>query len=372
MYKRIAIVFSALMVFCVQLLVPQASAASYRDLNGHWAKEYAEGLADLGIYSSTSGYFYPDQPISRGEAIVLLNRVIEKTYGQFSDPAETVSLDFRYPLAAEIKQAVGNIDKLFYVEQRQFVNFSPGSTMLYFLHLSATKGTMLNAGKQNTEWWLSSSHLQQPLNREEASMLIFHALSNRITADMDVMPQDVVARYQDFYTWKVPSLYLDTKASYPTLIKEYRIFEGKDGYFDPKGKVTRGQYAVVLKRLYDFLDLNKKNQFMGSPAQKIQIGNLLLTAASYNYEKQDQTAMKQYFTEKALEVLEEIYPSPLHTYDGTLKLSTEDRPADEIYLIGTYQSQLIGKYQVEYLLKKDEDTKNPYGWVVSTIKFKQL
>lgn len=372
MLKRIAVILVLLMLFAGQLQVRQADAAEYRDLKGHWAEQYAEGLADLGIYANKSGYFYPDQPISRGEALVLLNRVIEKSFGRFSDPDNKVSLDYRYPLAAEVKQAVGNIDKLFYVEQQQYVNFSPGTNMLYYLHLSATKGTMLNAVKQNSEWWVSSAHLQQPLNREEASMLIFHALSNKIIDDMDVQPQDVLSRYQDFYNWKVPSLYLDTKSSYATLIKEYRIFDSSDRYFDPKGKVNKAQYAVVLKRLYDFFDLYKRDHFAGSPSQKTQIANLLLTTASYSYQKQDQTGLKQYFEAAALDALKEIYPSPLHTYDGELKLSTEDRPPEELFFIGTYQSPLIGKYQIEYLLKKEEKAKNPFGWVISSVTYKQM
>ena len=372
MLKRITILMFALMFFAVQLLVPQASAASYRDLDGHWAEEYAEALADLGIYANKSGNFYPDQAISRGEALVLLNRVLEKSFGHFSDPNEKVSLDFRYPLAAEVRQAVGNIDKLFYVEQKQFVDFSPGASMLYYLHLSATKGTMLSATKKNADWWVASAHLQQPLNREEASMLIFHALSNKIIDDLDVQPQDVLARYQDFYNWKVPSLYLDTKASYPTLIKEYRIFESPNNYFQPKVKVTRGQYAVVLKRLYDFFETYKRDHFAGSPNQKLQIANLMLSTAAYGYQKQDQSAMKLYFDDKAMDTMKEIFPSPFHSYDGELKLSTEDRPADEIFIIGTYQSPLIGKYQIEYLLKKDENAKNPYGWMINMVQFKQL
>ncbi|MFY0045849.1 hypothetical protein ABTP85_19600, partial [Acinetobacter baumannii] len=89
-----------------------------------------------------------------------------------------------------------------------------------------------------------------------------------------------------------------------------------DRYFDPKGKVNKAQYAVVLKRLYDFFDLYKRDHFAGSPSQKTQIANLLLTTASYSYQKQDQTGLKQYFEPAALDALKEIYPSPLHTYDG--------------------------------------------------------
>jgi hypothetical protein len=363
----------ALMFLLIAASVPAApaEAAAFRDLNGHWAKSFVEELTDLGIYASKSGNFNPDQPITRGEALVLLNRLLKVSFGEVSDPYQKAQIDNRHPLSGEIKQLVGTINMLFYAGQKQYIDFNPGHNMLYYLHLSAAKNSMRDIKAYNSKWWLASNHLQQPLNREEASMVLFHVLSPNIREKLNIPPTEVAARFDEFYQWKEASEYIDTQSSYATVIKDFRVFDGNVRQFQPKGIVTRAQFAVVLKRLYDFYRYEMSQHFQGPPENRLEIVNLFLTAASYSYEKQNKESMKRYFDEKALDTLEKIKPAPLHMYTGDLKLNSEELSNENMTVVGLYESRLLGQYQVEYKLVKDDQAGNPYGWKISSISYVQ-
>lgn len=50
---------------------------SFTDISGHWAEKEIERAATLGWVSGyTDGSFHPDAPITRAEAMTLINRVL--------------------------------------------------------------------------------------------------------------------------------------------------------------------------------------------------------------------------------------------------------------------------------------------------------
>ena len=52
--------------------------AMFKDINGHWAKESVDRLANLGLIKGDGqGNFRPDQPITRAETVVLLDRLLK-------------------------------------------------------------------------------------------------------------------------------------------------------------------------------------------------------------------------------------------------------------------------------------------------------
>lgn len=60
------------------LLIVREVTALFKDIESHWAKESIERLAKLGIVKGDEqGNFRPDNPITRAEVVVLLDRVLK-------------------------------------------------------------------------------------------------------------------------------------------------------------------------------------------------------------------------------------------------------------------------------------------------------
>lgn len=54
----------------------KAEAQTFKDINGHWAKEYIEWAADNGIINGyKDGYFKPDKKLSRAEFIQIITSI---------------------------------------------------------------------------------------------------------------------------------------------------------------------------------------------------------------------------------------------------------------------------------------------------------
>ena len=49
----------------------------FYDISGHWAQDYIQKAAALGLTTGTDGYFSPDRPITRQEMMVILDRCLD-------------------------------------------------------------------------------------------------------------------------------------------------------------------------------------------------------------------------------------------------------------------------------------------------------
>lgn len=354
---------------CIQsLFVPAASAAYYEDIQGHWAQKEIEALSKLEVYRLKYGNFHPDRPMARGEALALLNRVLETVYGPVAAGRPNSHIDHRFSYKQETETLLANMRVMLDV-QTGFVNsFDPGESMLYYLHLS-DRGGMKQPLKKNPEWWLSEQYLQQPLTREEAGMILFHVLAPYKMRPINFKPSEVEPYFHGYYTWKQESKYLDTSSPYAAAIAEFKLFTA-DKTFEPKQQMTRAQFAVVLKRLHDFLQADAPKQFKESQLRQKNIANLYLTVANRAYQLQDQTLLEQYFSRSAQRNLQEIAPLPLHDYTGSLTVKKDENHSNRIWIVGNYQNALTGNYQVEYLF--EPDSSNPYGWKVTKVDYKQM
>lgn len=58
-------------------LLPAAALAAFSDTQGHWAEEAINTWSDMGIIQGYDGRFRPDDPITRGDMAVLLDRLME-------------------------------------------------------------------------------------------------------------------------------------------------------------------------------------------------------------------------------------------------------------------------------------------------------
>jgi hypothetical protein len=347
-----------------------SAAASYDDLQGHWARSEIEFLAELGIYKTTEGHFYPDRPISRGESLALLNRVFETVYGPLSEPKAKASMSNKYPLYHEILGLLGNLKAMLDIELGYVSDFEPGEKMLFNLYLSGRNMPMKEPQKYMDTWWMPAEYLQQPLKREEASMLLFHMLAPQIIRLADLKPGQVRSYFDGYYQWIRQSDFPDTKSPYATAIQDYGIF-GQARFFEPEKSMTRAQFALVLKRLYDGYEADLRKQFRESLIRQQKFIDVFLTAATLAYQKQDQDALGRYFGKTAQKVLNGLAPLPLHDFRGTLMLKRDDSVKEKLWVIGRYEHPITGKYEIEYVLEPDDSDSNRYGWLITAITYEQ-
>ncbi|QUL56874.1 chitobiase/beta-hexosaminidase C-terminal domain-containing protein [Paenibacillus tritici] len=68
--------FSKIMTTVLKLDVTQAGAAKQKDMRGHWAEKYVNALSQAGyVQGFPDGTFKPGTPITRAQAVVLINRI---------------------------------------------------------------------------------------------------------------------------------------------------------------------------------------------------------------------------------------------------------------------------------------------------------
>ncbi|PPA84523.1 S-layer homology domain-containing protein [Brevibacillus laterosporus] len=369
----ITTMFVLIAAFCMPLQTQAANpntssivqASTFTDIDEHWARSYIQFLEERGIVKGKYIPFRPNAPISRGEAIALLNRVTQYSYGVVASPSEAAKVDKRYPLVQEIKQAVGTMNAMLYADQKAYTRFNPGDNALYLLHLSAVKKPLKIGRILESDWWLSSEHLQAPLNREEASMLLFHTILPNIRYDLHIEPAKLQEGLNGYYQATVSNAYQDTQSLYATGIKGYKLLEDHSGLFQPTQIMTRAQFAVILQRLLIVNEQQKQKQWSGPVQEKTRISNLMLTAATYAYLSKNEQLMTSYFSKDALHTIEKLRPLPLHDIMGSYQVI--DSNDNTIKAQGAYFSSMTGNYKVEYEMIKSEQSSNPYGWVITKI-----
>jgi hypothetical protein len=370
MFKRCLLWILMIGLLTQGVFVPRANAEpAYDDVKGHWAIEQIQFLTDRGIYKGNgTRHFYPDKPITRGEALALVNRVFEAVYGPLAAPQEKPYLDYRYPLRKEIEALTANLQVLLDV-QTGFVNdYRPGDKILYYLHLASQGQLMKTPQKELVDWWVPAQYLQYPLSREEASMILFHVLAPYKTRTMNMKPQEVEPFFAGYHEWKHPSGYPDTASPYAGAIREFHLFS-ETRLFNPYKNMTRAEFAAVLKRLYDFYADDAAKEFRESQERQQKAVNLLLTAANHAYRTKDEKRLSAYLSKPAQESIAKIAPLPLHDYSVTLNLRKDDTDKNKLWVTADYVDPKLGKYELEYLLEPDDA--NPFGRIVTAIKITQ-
>ncbi|REK63737.1 MAG: S-layer protein [Brevibacillus sp.] len=365
MFKRSLLwVLMVCLLFQV-VIVPCANAeTAYDDVKGHWASEQIQFLTERGIYKGNgTRHFYPDKPITRGEALVLANRVFEAVYGPLAAPEQKAYLDYRYPLRKEIEAMTANLQVLLDV-QTGFVNeYRPGDKILYYLHLVSQGQLMKTPQKELVDWWVPTQFLQYPLSREEASMIFFHLLAPYKLRTMNAKPQDIASFFAGYQGWKQPSYYPDTASPYAGAIREFHLFN-ETRLFNPYKNMTRAEFATVLKRLYDFYTEDAAKQFRESQNRQQTAVNMLLTAANYAHQTKNEKWLDAYLSKSAQESIDKI-GVPLHDYRVTLTLRKDDTDKNKLWVTAAYVDSKVGKYELEYLLEPDDG--NPFGRKVMSI-----
>lgn len=352
-------------LFCIlmALLVTQSgfaagatAAGGFADTRGHWAQQEIDYLAKLGILKGNGKQpFYPDKPISRGEALAMLNRVFESVYGPVAKPARKNNLDYRYPLRWEIEQLLTNMRAMLQIETGLVGDYDPGDRMLYYLFLADSGQLIKEPEKENPDWWLSDYSLKKPLSREEASLLLFHVLAPQKFRVANIKPEDAGAYFTSYYSWKQDSYYHDTHSPYATAIREFNLFSSVR-MFGPAETLTRAQYAIVLKRLHDFLQKDATIQFGHTGARQQKIATVYLRAASLAYEAKNKARLSAYFSPSVLKNLSKQPFVPKHAEHVGITVRVDDSDSRKLWVTGRYMDAANGAYQIEYLFEPDESS----------------
>ncbi|MGG1660623.1 S-layer homology domain-containing protein [Brevibacillus sp. NRS-1366] len=360
MMKRILLGFLMALLLAQSAFTSNATAAVvFTDTSGHWAEQQINELARLGILKE-NGYqpFYPNKPVSRGEALALMNRVFESVYGPVAKPERKNNLDYRYLLRSETEQLLANMRTMLQIETGIVSHYDPGDRMLYYLYLADNYKLMKKQEKENLDWWLSTASLQRPLSREEASLLLFHMMTPQKFRTANIKPQDAAAYFTSFYEWKQDTFYRDTYSPYALAIREFNLF-ASEKTFQPEKLMSRAEYAVVMKRLHDYFIKDATGQFKASGAHQQRIAQVYLRAATLAFESNNQARLSRFFTPTALMTMSKLAHKPKFTEHLNLTVKADENDSNKLWVIGQYQDSINGVYQLEYLF--EPDASNAYG-----------
>ena len=191
----LALIVCALTISCLHFSV---SAASFSDIDGHWAQDVIEKWSEEDLIKGYAGKFRPDDYITRGDMAVLMNRLLrytEKGENTFSD------LDERAYYADSI------------------------------LKMNRAKIMLGADGKVRPEDFIT---------REEAFVMIDRVYkftgSGKATGFSDE---------KDISAWAMDAI---------RAMCENHIVNGSDGKIYPKKNITRAEILQLLENITAFLD----------------------------------------------------------------------------------------------------------------------
>jgi hypothetical protein len=86
-FLSVTLAFALLM----ELLILQSFSITYSDTGNHWAEKDIQRLSEWGIITGSNGYFKPNQPVTRAEMAIFLDRIMhyqKESAQEFSDLKE--------------------------------------------------------------------------------------------------------------------------------------------------------------------------------------------------------------------------------------------------------------------------------------------
>jgi len=191
MKNRIHKSLACLLTLCMLvMLFPVTALAAFSDVQGHWAQSAIENWSDLGIIKGYDGAFRPNDPITRGEMAVVIDRVMKY---------QTVSIN-----------TFTDLGQAFYTDAILKAN-AAGVIKGY--------GTLVRP----TDY----------ITREEAAVLLGRALGLSVNSTDTAAFSDS----SNISTWAVGYVNAMWKAGY---------VHGTNGKFNPKLPITRAEVVAML------------------------------------------------------------------------------------------------------------------------------
>lgn len=76
-FKKVLCIGASCLIVCSSLIC--VNAATFNDIEGHWAEPVIEKWAERGIVRGSEGVFEPDSPIIRGDFAIIIERLMNYT-----------------------------------------------------------------------------------------------------------------------------------------------------------------------------------------------------------------------------------------------------------------------------------------------------
>lgn len=194
----------------------------FRDLSSNWAKENIEKLYSLGILEDQSNFFSPNTPMQRfdfavaiGKAIDL--RVLEETTKKSKKKTPTTSI------FNDVKRTIKDYN---------------------YLAAAVEKGVIKGTTPKTFE-------PDGFLTRQQAATILVRALGLEEKAP----DPGYSTQYKDDY--KITDYARDSIY----VVTELGLMSGSDGYFNPKGTLTRAQASAIIDRFLQYLETDLKENY---------------------------------------------------------------------------------------------------------------
>ncbi len=194
MYKKISCLFIILVVICESTVL----GANFKDINGHWAEKVVLDMVDKGILNGfLDGTFRPDESVTREQFAKILVKSLNINYENSSLKFEDVS-DDRW-----------------------------------------SKDYIIRANKYLTGYYIKGKYYFKPT---EASVREDIAVAVVMASGL----QDEIPEYSLLEQFSDKDEISENSRKYIAIAVKNGIMQGKGGYFDPKGNLTRAEVSQLI------------------------------------------------------------------------------------------------------------------------------
>ena len=218
--KRIAALMLSI-VLTLSLVVLPASAVTFTDMTGHWAREDVEYLANQGVVKGTSATtFAPDQKMTACEALLFCSRT--------TGVSSTDKLKIATAWAPKLKEILP--DELYsWAAEEMAVCLETGILSETELRAMSSSGALVRTiSRENLSMYLVRAMQLEPLVRSLSSYPMSFADATAISSSLQ------------------PYVYL---------LSMYGIVKGdQSNRFNPQGSLTRAEMATMLRRAIDRME----------------------------------------------------------------------------------------------------------------------
>lgn len=227
MNRKIAILLSFIFIFNIVMPISiiEAQGVNYTDINKHWAKGEIIEVSALGYMEGSKGKFYPNRHLNYGEILTIAIRALGKE-GEAQTIEPKNHLKGIYQIAYDLELIEG--------ENKDQLSPSP-----------------------NTK-----------VTREEAANILGRALGIEPPLGHNIKEAKKFNDYNKIAHHRLP---------YVELVLQKGYMKGRNAkVLDPKGYITRGEFAKILSNANDDLIHHRNITKKAGQVSNIELGNITI------------------------------------------------------------------------------------------------
>lgn len=223
MKKKLTIIIALLLVAIFSINV---GAASFKDINGHWAKNYIEDQANMGLLTGyPDGTFKPDKYLTNAEAITVINK----------------------------------LTRVFKVKDINFTDVKPNDWYYNQYKIAVYTGFVQDKHDK--------AYPNKFISRGEISTMLGIVYG--------IEPNHSVNLFKDVDSSTIQGGYINALSALG-VIKGY-----PDGTFKPNNALKRGEYSTLLNVIYTRLSNPARYPAAYLYTDKTKLNNLLMNGSNY-------------------------------------------------------------------------------------------